>query len=64
MKRTSMKNKQLELKRRLALVRTTIRELTPVQLGRVNGGADTDNGCADITTGTCCVLYTTRAPTE
>ena len=35
MKRTSLK---LKLKRHLALVRTTVRELTPEQLKQVNGG--------------------------
>lgn len=35
MKRTNVK---LTLKRRLELVRTTVRELTPAQLARVNGG--------------------------
>jgi hypothetical protein len=35
MKRTSVKTK---LKQRLALVRTTVRELTPGQLEQVNGG--------------------------
>jgi len=39
MKRTSPKNKpELMLKRKLQLVRTTIRELTPSQLSHVNGG--------------------------
>jgi hypothetical protein len=39
MKRTGAKNKQeKQLKRRLDLVRTTIRELTPAQLQQVNGG--------------------------
>jgi hypothetical protein len=39
MKRTGLKNKQeLKLKRRLELVRNTIRELTPTELERVNGG--------------------------
>jgi hypothetical protein len=35
MKRT---NTKLELKRRLELLRTTVRELTPAQLQQVNGG--------------------------
>jgi hypothetical protein len=48
MKRTSMKNKQLELKRRLALVRTTVRALTPTQLEQVIGGANT-NACPNAT---------------
>jgi hypothetical protein len=34
MKRTT----KLKLKRRLELVRTTVRELTPAQLDQVNGG--------------------------
>jgi hypothetical protein len=39
MKRTSTKNKkELKLERRLALVRTTIRDLTPNQLEQANGG--------------------------
>jgi hypothetical protein len=39
MKRTSANNKPgLKLKRKLQLVRTTIRELTPSQLEQVNGG--------------------------
>ncbi|HWU87525.1 MAG TPA: class I lanthipeptide [Kofleriaceae bacterium] len=51
MKRTSNKDKpELLLKRRLQLVRTTIRELTPAQLEQVNGG----NGEGPIT----CSLYT------
>jgi hypothetical protein len=38
MKRTTLKNKRgLKLERRLELVRTTIRELTPLQLERANG---------------------------
>jgi hypothetical protein len=42
MKRNSPKTKRdLKLKRRLELVRTTIRELTPTQLGQVNGGTET-----------------------
>lgn len=39
MKRTSLKAKRnIKLKRRLELVRTTIRELTPAQLEQINGG--------------------------
>jgi hypothetical protein len=53
MKRTVIKNKKaLKLERRLALVRTTIRELRPNQLEQVNGG-DTEF----ITT--CHLIYTT-----
>jgi hypothetical protein len=40
MRRTIMKNKkELKLEKRLALVRTTIRELRPNQLAEVNGGS-------------------------
>lgn len=40
MKRTNTKNrKELKLQQRLALVRTTIRDLSPSQLGQVNGGS-------------------------
>jgi hypothetical protein len=39
MKRTSLKDKP-ELKRRLQLVRTTIRELTPAQLAQAGGGGE------------------------
>lgn len=54
MKRTVLKNKKaLKLERRLALVRTTIRELRPSQLEQVNGG-DTEE--AAITT--CHLVYT------
>jgi hypothetical protein len=38
MKRTGRKKPKLTLKRRLELVRTTIRDLTPTQLEQVNGG--------------------------
>jgi hypothetical protein len=38
MKRTAMKSKLgLKLERRLELVRTTLRELTPAEMERVNG---------------------------
>ena len=41
MKRNGTQNKQEQkLKRRLELVRTTIRELTPGELDRVNGGTE------------------------
>ena len=58
MKRTSMKNKQLKLKRRLELVRTTVRELTPAQLGQINGGEATV-GCQEGTnvTGLACICF-------
>ena len=40
MKPTNTKNqKELKLLRRLEVVRTTIRELSPSQLGDVNGGS-------------------------
>jgi len=43
MKRTNKKNqKELKLGRRLALVRTTMRNLSPNQLGQVNGGTGVD----------------------
>jgi hypothetical protein len=43
MKRTSKKNQREQaLERRLQLVRTTIRQLTPAQLARVNGGNNGD----------------------
>lgn len=52
MKRTSPKNKpELMLKRKLQLVRTTIRELTPAQLEQVNGGGPEEEeyapGCSN-----------------
>jgi hypothetical protein len=50
MKRTGLK---LKLKTHLALVRTTVRELTPDQLKQVNGGGDLEY----ITYG-CCADYT------
>lgn len=53
MKRTVTKiKKELKLQRRLALVRTTIRELRPNQLEQVNGG-DTE-----ILPTTCTIIYT------
>jgi hypothetical protein len=40
MKPTNKKNqKELKLERRLALLRTTIRDLSPNQLTQVNGGS-------------------------
>jgi hypothetical protein len=42
MKRTKV---ELKLRRQLKLVRSTVRELTPEELKRVNGGGDTF-GCA------------------
>lgn len=42
MKKTGVKQQQKSgLKRRLELVRSTIRELTPTQLGYINGGTET-----------------------
>ena len=42
MKRIGKETKSgLKLKRKLALVHTTIRDLTPMQLQQVNGGTDT-----------------------
>jgi hypothetical protein len=50
MKRTNRKNqKELKLERRLALVRTTIRDLSPTQLAQVNGG-DCIPHWTDVTT--------------
>lgn len=53
MKRTSPKNKpELMLKRKLQLVRTTIRELIPAQLEQVHGGNEEYNfpsACSLIT---------------
>jgi hypothetical protein len=42
--------KELKLERRLALVRTTIRELSPDQLVQANGGSNLEP--------TCHVIYT------
>jgi hypothetical protein len=58
MKRTSMKNKQLKLKRRLELVRTIVRELTPAQLGQVNGGDQEGANATGLACYTICVPYT------
>jgi hypothetical protein len=42
MKRTGIKNqREQKLERRLELVRTTIRELTPTELQQVQGGTGT-----------------------
>ena len=47
MKRTNKKNqKELQLGRRLALVRSTIRDLSTNQLEQVNGGSQVD--CVDL----------------
>jgi hypothetical protein len=55
MKRASAK---LQLKRRLELVRTTIRELTPTQLGRIKGqiGVQVMN-TIDVCPTECCPDY-------
>ncbi len=65
MKRTSaMKKPGLKLKQRLELVRTTIRELSPTQLHRVDGGYGDDYAAltAWCPTRTCvgcgCLPYT------
>ncbi len=50
MKRT---NKNLKLKRRLELVRTTVRELSPAQIEQVHGGFATIYDCP-----TRCCPYT------
>jgi len=47
MKRTSVK---LKLKQRLELVRTTVRELTPAEIGAVRGG----DGEATAACTSCC----------
>jgi hypothetical protein len=53
MKKTNTKNQNgLKLERRLALVRTTIRELNPNQLEEVNGGSNL------VEPTTCNPLYT------
>jgi hypothetical protein len=54
MKRTNSKAKnELKLERRLSLVRTTIRELRPNQLGQANGGSNQTQN----TPTTCLVVY-------
>jgi len=47
MKRIGAKNKQEQLKRRLELVRVTIRQLTPAQLELIKGGTDTADGSTE-----------------
>ena len=49
MKRTSVK---LKLKQRLELVRTTVRELTPAEIGSVRGGNTEGNG-GELATAAC-----------
>ena len=63
MKRTTvMKKSEIKIQRRLELVRTTIRELTPTQLRRVNGGDEESGGLVtyECPTRTClgCCEYT------
>ena len=57
MKRTSVK---LKLKQRLELVRATVRELTPAELGAVNGGNDeyVSTNCPTK----CCDIWSAIAP--
>lgn len=62
MKRNSaIKKLDLKLKRRLELVRTTVRQLTPTELRQVNGG-ETENATYTCPTKTCnncgCEPYT------
>jgi hypothetical protein len=53
MKKTNTKNQNgLKLERRLALVRTTIRELNPNQLEEANGGSNL------VEPTTCSLVYT------
>ena len=51
MKRTSSKNRrEQKLKRRLVLIRATVRELSPIELEQVNGGDEVTvnaSGCYD-----------------
>ena len=66
MKRTgAMKKLELKVKRRLELVRTTIRELTPTQLEHVNGGVEENFATLTCITRTCigcgCEPYTYEA---
>ncbi|HSK05178.1 MAG TPA: hypothetical protein VK932_28210 [Kofleriaceae bacterium] len=50
MKRTNAKDKRdLKLKQRLALVRTTVRVLTPTELEHINGGTETSPKDIEIT---------------
>ena len=51
------KSKERQLTRRLGLVRTTIRELTPDQLKNIGGGSDsTDDHLGDWPS--CHIMYT------
>ena len=46
MKKTNVKaNRELQLKRRLELVRSTVRVLTPAQLEEVKGGTEVSETC-------------------
>jgi hypothetical protein len=58
MKRISVKSKKLDLKRRLELVRTTVRELTPAQLGQANGGGEMEPDATFWACPTKCGIYT------
>ena len=60
MKRTSKK-----LKQRLEFVRTTVRELTPAQLGTVHGGTESDTDTTGIVSIECytkCCLQGSYVP--
>lgn len=41
MRRTLKNKREISLKRQLEFVRTTVRELTPAQLGHIKGGTET-----------------------
>jgi hypothetical protein len=59
MKRPSAKNKrERELDRQLQLVRTTVRVLTPTELGQVNAGTETVAKDIEMGTGCCFWPYT------
>ena len=50
MKRTNAKDRRdLKLKQRLALVRTTVRVLTPTELEHINGGTEVPQKDVEIT---------------
>ncbi len=50
MKRTNAKDKRdLKLKQRLELVRTTVRVLTPTELEHINGGTEGPGKVIEIT---------------
>ena len=56
MKRTSVK---LKLKQRLELVRTTVRELTPAEIGSIRGGG---GEAATVFCTSCCETFTYIPP--